>query len=152
LTTWKKSSWMAYWNEDLRDWVEPNHSQLSLRRQCALLGISRASLYYEPGEESRENLALMRLIDRQYTRVPFYGSRQMTAWLQSQGHAVNRKRVVRLMRQMGIEAVYAKPKLSRAKDIRSIPTLIRKFVSSISFFAKCIWRVLATALGVAPGC
>jgi putative transposase len=93
--------------------VEPNHFQLSVRRQCALLGISRASLYYEPVQESEENLELMRLIDRQYTRVPFYGSRRMTAWLQSQGHAVNRKRVVRLMRQMGIEAVYAKPKLSQ---------------------------------------
>ena len=106
--------------------MEPNHSQLSLRRQCALLGISRASLYYEPVEESRENLALMRLIDRQYTRVPFYGSRRMTAWLQSQGHAVNRKRVVRLMRQMGIEAVYAKPKLSQPGEGHKIyPYLLK---------------------------
>jgi putative transposase len=113
--------------EDLRDWVEPNHAQLSLRRQCALLGISRASLYYEPAEESQENLALMRLIDRQYTRVPFYGSRRMTAWLQGQGHAVNRKRVVRLMRQMGIEAVYAKPKLSRPGEGHKIyPYLLKE--------------------------
>jgi putative transposase len=65
--------------------VEPNHFQLSVRRQCALLGISRASLYYESVQESEENLELMRLIDRQYTRVPFYGSRRMTAWLQSPG-------------------------------------------------------------------
>ena len=106
--------------------MEPNHSQLSLRRQCALLGISRASLYYEPVEESEENLALMRLIDRQYTRVPFYGSRRMTAWLQTEGHAVNRKRVVRLMRQMGIEAVYAKPKLSQPGEGHKIyPYLLR---------------------------
>jgi putative transposase len=107
--------------------VEPNYAQLSLRRQCALLGISRASLYYEPVEESQENLALMRLIDRQYTRVPFYGSRRMTAWLQGHGHAVNRKRVVRLMRQMGIEAVYAKPKLSRPGEGHKIyPYLLKE--------------------------
>lgn len=76
--------------------------------------------------KSRENLALMRLIDRQYTRVPFYGSRRRTAWLPSQGHAVNRKRVVRLMRQMGIEAVYAKPKLSQPGEGHKIyPYLLK---------------------------
>lgn len=84
-----------------------------MRRQCALLGVSRASLYYEPVAESEENLRLMQGIDRQYTRAPFYGSRRMTAWLQGQGYRVNRKRVARLMRIMGLEAVYAKPKLSQ---------------------------------------
>lgn len=78
-----------------------------------MLGVSRASLYYEPVEESQENLRLMQLIDREYTRAPFYGSRRMTAWLQGQGYRVNRKRVARLMRIMGLEAVYAKPKLSQ---------------------------------------
>jgi putative transposase len=72
-----------------------------------LLGVSRASLYYEPVEESQENLGLIELIDQQHTRAPFYGSRRMTAWLQSGGYAVNRKRVTRLMRAMDIEAVYA---------------------------------------------
>jgi putative transposase len=92
-----------------------------------LLGLSRASLYYEPAEESQENLRLMRLIDRQYTQVPFYGSRRMTAWLQSEGYAVNRKRVVRLMRVMGIEAVYAKPKLSQPGEGHKIyPYLLRR--------------------------
>ena len=92
-----------------------------------MLGLSRASFYYEPVEESQENLRLMRLIDRQYTRVPFYGSRRMTAWLQSQGYAVNRKRVVRLMRVMGIEAVYAKPKLSQPGEGHKIyPYLLRR--------------------------
>ena len=92
-----------------------------------MLGLSRASLYYEPVEESQENLWLMRLIDRQYTQVPFYGSRRMTAWLQSQGYAVNRKRVVRLMRGMGIEAVYAKPKLSQPGEGHKIyPYLLRR--------------------------
>jgi putative transposase len=97
-----------------------------VRRQCALLGVSRASLYYEPVEESQENLRLMRWIDRQYTRAPFYGSRRMTAWLQTQGHRVNRKRVARLMRIMGIEAVYAKPKLSQPGEGHKIyPYLLK---------------------------
>jgi len=97
-----------------------------VRRQCALLGVNRASLYYEPVEESQENLRLMRLIDRQYTRAPFYGSRRMTAWLQTQGHRVNRKRVARLMRMMGIEAVYAKPKLSQPGEGHKIyPYLLK---------------------------
>jgi len=87
---------------------------LSLCRQCELLGLSRSSFYYEPATESEENLALMRLIDQQYTAQPVYGSRKMTAWLQAQGHPVNRKRVQRLMRLMGLEAVYPKPKLSAA--------------------------------------
>jgi putative transposase len=107
--------------------VEPEHPEISIRRQCALLGLSRASLYYEPVEESQENLLLMRVIDQQYTRVPFYGSRRMTAWLQSQGYEVNRKRVVRLMRVMGIEAVYAKPKLSQPGEGHKIyPYLLKR--------------------------
>jgi putative transposase len=85
---------------------------ISVRRQCELLGVSRAGLYYQPAGESKENLRLMRLLDEQYTRTPFYGSRRMTVWLEEQGYAVNRKRVSRLMTLMGIEAVYPKPKLS----------------------------------------
>jgi len=93
--------------------VDVDHAAISVRRQCALLGVNRASLYYAPAGESAEKLRLMRLLDEQYTRTPFYGSRRMTAWLQVQGHEVNRKRVSRLMELMGIEAVYPKPKLSR---------------------------------------
>jgi putative transposase len=84
-------------------------------------------LYYDPVEESQENLGLMKLIDQQYTRAPFYGSRRMTAWLQSRGYAVNRKRVTRLMRVMGIEAVYAKPKLSQPGEGHKIyPYLLKR--------------------------
>jgi len=78
-----------------------------------LLGVNRSSLYYESKGESEENLQWMRLIDEQYTRAPFYGSRRMTAWLRTKGLEVNRKRVARLMTLMGIEAVYPKPKLSQ---------------------------------------
>src|SRR5256885_10688044 len=66
--------------------------------------MARSSYYYEPAPESEENLQLMRLLDEQYTRIPFYGTRKMTAWLQTQGYEVNRKRVRRLLRQMGLEA------------------------------------------------
>ena len=96
--------------------VEPSHPEISMRRQCELLGVNRSGLYYEPLGESDENLALMRLLDEQYTRTPFYGSRKMVEWLDTQGFEVNRKRVSRLMALMGIEAVYPKPRLSQPGD------------------------------------
>jgi putative transposase len=110
----------------LRLLVEPDHPHLSVRRQCKLLGLSRASLYYEPVPESSENLRLMRLIDQEYTAHPFYGSRKMTRWLAQHGEGVNRKRVQRLMRLMGLEAIYPKPKLSAAgRGHRIFPYLLR---------------------------
>ena len=81
-------------------------------RQCQLLGLSRSSYYYEPAPETAENLALMALIDREYMAHPFLGSRRLTTWLRSDGHALNRKRVQRLMGLMGLEAVHPKPRLS----------------------------------------
>jgi putative transposase len=83
-------------------------------------------LYYELVGESEENLRFMRLIDEQYTRAPFYGSRKMTEWLGTLGYPVNRKRVRRLMEVMGIEAVYPKPKLSQPGEGHKIyPYLLR---------------------------
>ena len=97
-----------------------------MRRQCELLGLNRSSLYYEPAPETAENLRLMRLLDAQYTACPFYGSRRLTAWLVSQGEVVNRKRVQRLLRVMGLEAIYPKPKLSAAgRGHRVYPYLLR---------------------------
>lgn len=93
--------------------MDAEHPAISVRRQCELLGLNRSSLYYEPRGESEGNLRLMRLIDEQYTRAPFYGSRRITAWLRSKGFEVNRKRISRLMAVMGIEAIYPKPKLSQ---------------------------------------
>jgi putative transposase len=99
---------------------------LSVRRQCELLGLNRSSLYYEPAAESAENLRLMRLIDQEYTAHPFLGSRRLTAWLGRQGEEVNRKRVQRLLRLMGLEAIYPKPKLSVAgRGHRVFPYLLR---------------------------
>jgi putative transposase len=106
--------------------IEPSHRELSVRRQCALLGVNRSSLYYEPVAETPENLRLMRRIDAQYTAHPFYGSRKMTRWLVQEGEAVNRKRVQRLMRVMGLEAIYPKPRLSLAgRGHRVFPYLLR---------------------------
>ncbi len=92
--------------------IEPEHPQLSIAQQCELLGLARSSYYYEPVPESEENLHLMRLLDEQYTRTPFYGTRKMTAWLNTQGYQVSRKRVTRLLRVMGLEAIYPQPHLS----------------------------------------
>jgi len=106
--------------------VERDHAGISVRRQCELLGLHRSGLYYEPAGESKENLRLMRLLDEQYTRAPFYGSRRMTEWLATQGHAVNRKRVSRLMELMGIQAVYPKPRMSQPGEGHKIyPYLLR---------------------------
>lgn len=99
---------------------------MSIRRQCELLGLNRSGLYYEPAGATAENLRLMRLIDEQYTARPFYGSRRMTEWLTQQGEAVNRKRVQRMMRLMGLEAIYPKPRLSAAgTGHRIYPYLLR---------------------------
>ena len=106
--------------------IEWDHESLSIRRQCELLSLNRSTLYYHGVGESEENLRLMRLLDEQYLRTPFYGSRRMTRWLVSQGYTVNRKRVQRLLQLMGLEAVYAKPKLSqRGKDHKIYPYLLR---------------------------
>jgi len=104
-------------------------SPVSLRRQCVLLGLSRAALYYRPVEVSAYQLELMALIDRQYLRTPFYGARRLVAWLGTQGHTVNRKRVKRLMQLMGLAAIYQRPRTSRpAPEHRIYPYLLRGLV------------------------
>ena len=104
-----------------RTCVEPKHRKLSVRRQCELLGLNRSSWYYEAVGESAENLALMRRIDEQYLEKPCYGSRKM-----AEAMGIDRKRAQRLMRLMGLEAVYPKPRLSRgAPGHRIYPYLLR---------------------------
>lgn len=98
---------------------------MSVRRQCDVLGLNRSTVYYQPIPETAENLALTRLIDEQYTKCPFYGSRRITQWLIARGHEVNRKRVQRLLRVMGLEAIYPKPKLSAGRGHRVYPYLLR---------------------------
>jgi putative transposase len=106
--------------------IEPDNPQVSIGRQCELLGLARSTYYYEPVEEREENLLLMRLLDEQYTRTPFYGTRKMTAWLKTLGYAVNRKRVTRLLRTMGLDVVVPKPRLSiPAQEQPRYPYLLR---------------------------
>jgi putative transposase len=108
-------------SEDKRRWVDPFHAELSIQRQCELLGLARSSYYYQPRLESEETLALLRRLDELYMEWPFFGSRRMAAML-----GVNRKRVQRLMRLAGIEALYPKPRLSRPGPGHEIyPWLLR---------------------------
>jgi putative transposase len=97
--------------------IEPKHPKIPVRRQCELLGLSPSTLYARPSRgESAFNERLMRLIDEQYLRTPYYGVARMTQWLNralaEEGRTVSVKRVRRLMRKMGIEAVYPKPRTS----------------------------------------
>ena len=93
--------------------VGHRHPSLSIVCQCRLLGISRSGLYYQPKGISEEDLTIMKLIDRQYLTTPFYGSRKIAAWLKGQNYSVNRKRIRRLMRIMGLKAIYRRPKTSK---------------------------------------
>jgi putative transposase len=106
--------------------VETAHPGLSITRQCELLTISRSSFYYTAKGESEANLELMRLIDAQFLETPWYGARQMARHLRRQGHAVGRKRVRRLMRLMGVAAIYCKPRTSAPHPEHKIyPYLLR---------------------------
>ena len=96
--------------EQKRQAVEPGYKKIPVVRQCELLGLNRSSLYYTVQGETNYNERLMKLIDEQYVKTPFYGIAKMTEWLRLEGHAVNPKRVRRLMRQMGLEAVYPRRK------------------------------------------
>ena len=106
--------------------MESDHPDVSITRQCALIDLPRASFYYVPQGESDENLWYMRLIDEEYTRHPFYGTRRMTEWLKGEGYPVNRKRVGRLMRFMGLAAIYPGPRLSRGDESKKYPYLLRE--------------------------
>ena len=106
--------------------IDRDQSDVSVVRQCELLDISRSSVYYSPVETSEHELKLMRLIDEQYMQPPFYGSRKMVAWLRSQGYSVNRKRVQKLMRRMGIEAIFRRPRTTRLDTEHKVyPYLLR---------------------------
>ena len=99
--------------ERRREMVDRRHPDLSTVRQCALLNISRSSLNYRRKGTCPEDLVLMKQIDEQYLATPFYGSRRIKVWLGRQGHTVNRKRVQRLMRVMGLRAIYRRPRTSK---------------------------------------
>jgi putative transposase len=105
--------------------VEREDPVLPISQQCRLLAVSRASVYRRPAEVSEEDRTIMALIDRQYLARPYYGSRRMAAWLATQGHLVNRKRVQRLMRLMALVAIYQRPNTSRqAPENKVYPYLL----------------------------
>jgi putative transposase len=106
--------------------VDPNQKELSIANQCWLLTINRSLFYYRPVPINAEDLELMRLIDEQYLKTPAWGSRSMRNHLRRLGYKINRKRVQRLMRLMGLEAIYPKPKTSRPHTQHKIyPYLLR---------------------------
>ena len=112
--------------EEKRQLIEEDHPQISIAKQCELLGLARSSFYYPAQGESEENLQLKNAIDSQYTKTPFYGSRRMTVCLRKQGYKVNRKRIARLMREMGLQAVYPKRNLSKRHEGHKIyPYLLK---------------------------
>jgi len=124
-------------------------SKVSVSRQCRLLDLSRSSVYYKPVEIAPQDLALMRLIDEQYLRTPFYGSRSMTRHLRRLGYRVNRKRVQRLMRLMGLEAIYPKPKTSQPHPEHKIyPYLLRDLVID---HPNQVWAADITYIPMARG-
>ena len=95
--------------------IEAKYPGLSVKRQCELLELPRSTYCHRPEAESDENLTLIRVIDETYLAFPFFGSRQMTRWPRRQGLRVNRKRVRRLMTAMGLEAIYRRPNLAKAR-------------------------------------
>ena len=107
--------------------MDRKYKNLSVVRQCALLDISRSSLYYQSMGVTREDEELMKLMDRQYLSTPYYGSRRMGAWQRRIGHHVNRKRVQRLMRTMGLKTIYRRPQTSRTTKGHNVyPYLLRE--------------------------
>jgi putative transposase len=107
--------------------IEREGCQLSIRTQCRLLGVNRSMVYYEPRGVSDSDLTVMRLLDEQYTRTPQYGVERMTAWLKRIGVVIGHNRVRRLMRLMGLEAIYPRPRLSQlgGQQHRKYPYLLR---------------------------
>jgi putative transposase len=130
--------------------IEPAHPQLSVTQQCELLGLPRSSFYYQPEPMPEEDTRLMRCIDELYLAYPFYGSRQMTRALRREGHTINRKRVQRLMRLMGLEAIYQKPNLSRPNLAHKIyPYLLRHLAV---MRPNQVWATDITYVPIRGGC
>jgi putative transposase len=129
--------------------IEPHHQDLSIARQCDLIGLNRSSYYYHLAGESDINLAYMRVIDEQYMRTPFFGSRMMSDWMNRQGYGVNRKRVQRLMRKMGIQGSVPGPHTSKAHPQNKIyPYLLRNLDLR---YANLVWSTDFTYVPLRQG-
>ena len=131
------------------DAVDSGHPSLSVKRQCELLSINRSGWYYQPKGNTDEELELMKLIDRKYLEIPFYGSRKIADCLRKLGHSVNRKRVQRLMRLMGIRAIYRRPKTSKpGKGHKVYPYLLKGLEINRP---NHVWAVDITYIPMAKG-
>jgi putative transposase len=129
--------------------IDLDFPHISIRRQCELLGLNRSTFYYAPATASECNLRLMRLIDEQYTKTPFYGWPRMTAHVRRLGLQVNHKRVQRLMQTMGLQAIYPKPRPSTAaKDHKIYPYLLNAVVLSRP---NQVWSADITYVRMAKG-
>ncbi len=117
---------MKYPTEQKRNLIECNSRELSLSTQCDLLSISKGALYYKPATMDQFSIAVMSFIDRQHIQTPFFGSRKMVVELRKNGYIINRKRVQRLMKKMGISAIYPKRSLSQRNKAHKIyPYLLK---------------------------
>lgn len=134
---------------DLRLLIDPLHPELSISQQCSLLGLARSSYYYQSVGESMENLALMKRIDKLFTDRPEMGVRRMHQELIDSENLLNIKRIRRLMRLMGLEAVYPKPNLSKPAEGHKIyPYLLRDVVVE---FPNQVWSTDITYIPMANG-
>jgi putative transposase len=132
-----------------REFVEADNEHISVARQCQLLGLNRTGIYYRGRSESVEDGKLMRLIDEQYTITPFYGYRRMSVHLQNLGFRVNHKRVRRLMRKLGLEAIYPKPNLSKpGKDHLTYPYLLKGVAVE---YSDQVWATDLTYIRIGSG-
>ena len=111
--------------------VDPNHARLSIVRQCRWVSVARSSFYYEGTGETPLTLRLMRLIDEQFLETPFFGSRQMTRWLRRQGDTVSRKRVRRLMRLLGLQAIFQRPRSLRRRRCGGVKWVVGPCCASL---------------------
>jgi len=117
---------LGYSVVELKSMIEPKHPNISISRQCELLGISRSGYYYTPCPVDEYTLTLMNLIDLQYTKTPYYGTRRMSDFLKNLGYNVDRKRVRRLYKIMGLVAIYPKKWLSKpGEDHKIYPYLLK---------------------------
>jgi len=142
----KNSTWDL---EKRKNWIDPENSTLTIEKQLELSGITKSTYYYKTVPESIENLAVMEKIDRIYTDHPYYGSRRMLIELKKSGLLINRKRISRLMKQMGVEAMYQKPNLSKANKVhKKYPYLLRNFTPSAP---NQVWSVDITYIPLKTG-
>ena len=112
-----------------RAMIDKDDPHFSVVRQCKLLGLHRSGLYYRPCPESEENLAILRFMDEQYLRTPFFGVRRLRAWLKRDGYRINRKRIRRLMEVWGWQTIYRRPRTTIAQPgVYKYPYLLKDLI------------------------